>query len=806
MANLFETYLQMKEGTQQMGGSTAMPNMAPEGGGVVKETSKKICSDCGQSKCACVVKEDNETKAAPEAPEVPFEPPYTTVKNNKKNGMNKARELARKSLAKAFDNHTAEPDNLKKHHFGMAESNDIYDRAEDHRVKAEMSKGEGDMGAYHHHMVNHHELKGHWHASKGRHDAAEKEYDKAEHHHNESMKHPLKEAKSAQEKLYARHMELRKKAGLPHPDYYKDLSKTYDIEDHEERHKAQKEVDKKYGIKEAHKIGDKVIIHKGPADLVGKVGHIGEIRKRWTGDSNTYTIDHDKGSVQLKPTHFKSFKEEAEINESAPFKDLHSAIKYASDKVKTHRDHDDGIEVYKHKAGGYDVNHTMNSNGRNSLQKSGAKHLGTVYRDKQFNVKHNIKEEIEMELTEANHREFASVGKMHPDMAKHMEVGQHMDYYEPKTGNKVHGKVMHKTDKEVHMKQTHDSYDDKKVGSVHKFKIAHSLDEVLSPSADAGEYIDDFVHSKNPKFAGKSKEKRRQMALAAFYAAKKKNESVTEESKAKPRVVTNKYSWGTMKTVHHGSDFSIPLHPEHHEAIAKLKDGQEHHFKDETGHHWGAYRRGEHVHFQSADHHGAMKTTVPHHTMVSEAKEDNKYDPDHGAMIKHQLASIISNAQKLHDMIEDEGDKVQVPDWVESKITLAQDYIETAHDFLDNATEEDLEESWVLRQKKKDKKEESKKTVKESTVKTYRDFINEMEFDKHGKYVHKGTYGSSYQDDEDDEDDKPKAKPADAPKRGRGRPAGSKSGAAGKTSQSTGKKSSGADYTGYKLHLPNSNK
>jgi hypothetical protein len=748
MANIFETYLQMKEGTQQMGGSTAMPNMAPEGGGVVKETSKKICSDCGQSKCACVVKEDNETKAAPE---VPFDPPYTTVKNNKKNGMNKARELARKSLAKAFDNHTAVPDNLKKQHFGMAESNDIYDRAEDHKVKAEMSKGEGDMGAYHHHMVNHHELKGHWHASKGRHDAAEKEYDKAEHHHNESMKHPLKEAKSAQEKLYARHMELRKKAGLPHPDYYKDLSKTYDIEDHEERHKAQKELDKKYGIKEES------------------------------------------------------------LEENAPFKDLHSAIKYASDKVKTHRDHDDGIEVYKHKTGGYDVNHTMNSNGRNSLQKSGAKHLGTVYRDKQFNVKHNIKEETEMNLTEANHRDFACAGCMHPDMAKHMRVGEHMDYYEPKTGNKVHGKVMHKTDKEVHMKQTHDSYDDKKVGSVHKFKIKHSLDEVLSPSADAGEYIDDFVHSKNPKFAGKSKEKRRQMALAAFYAAKKKNESVTEESKAKPRVVTNKYSWGTMKTVHHGADFSIPLHPEHHEAIAKLKDGQEHHFKDETGHHWGAYRRGEHVHFQSADHGGAMKTTVPHHTMVSEAKEENKYVPDHGQMVKHQLASIISNAQKLHDMVEDEGEQVEMPEWVQSKVTLAQDYVETVYDYMANATEEDLEESWVLRQKKKDKKE-SKKSVKENSMKSYKDFLQEIQEGKTievkpGLRRHIGTYGTSYQGDDEDEDEPKKVtKPADAPKRGRGRPAGSKSGAAGKTSQSTGRKSSGADYTGYKLHLPNSNK
>jgi hypothetical protein len=80
-------------------------------------------------------------------------------------------------------------------------------------------------------------------------------------------------------------------------------------------------------------------------------------------------------------------------------------------------------------------------------------------------------------LKEASHREFASVHKMHPDMAKHMEVGQEHDYYEPGTGDKVSGKVMHKNATEVHMKQTHDSYDPKKKGTVHKFKIANKLDE-----------------------------------------------------------------------------------------------------------------------------------------------------------------------------------------------------------------------------------------------------------------------------------------------------------------------------------------
>jgi len=79
-----------------------------------------------------------------------------------------------------------------------------------------------------------------------------------------------------------------------------------------------------------------------------------------------------------------------DLDESAPFKKLDHAVAYATDKVKTHRDNLDGIEVYKHKSGGYDVNHTMNSSGRNSLHKSGAKHLGTVYKDKPVNIKEKI--------------------------------------------------------------------------------------------------------------------------------------------------------------------------------------------------------------------------------------------------------------------------------------------------------------------------------------------------------------------------------------------------------------------------------
>ena len=58
-----------------------------------------------------------------------------------------------------------------------------------------------------------------------------------------------------------------------------------------------------------------------------------------------------------------------------------------------------------------------------------------------------------------------------------------------------------------------------------------TLQEVLTKKTSAGEFIKDFQDSDDPKFTGKSKEKRKQMALAAYYS--KQNEE-TNESLAVP--------------------------------------------------------------------------------------------------------------------------------------------------------------------------------------------------------------------------------------------------------------------------------
>ena len=183
----------------------------------------------------------------------------------------------------------------------------------------------------------------------------------------------------------------------------------------------------------------------------------------------------EKESLADKHAREKESLKEEEISEAAPFKTKEDAVKYAKEKVKSHRDKLDGIEIHAH-SGGFDVNHTSNSSGRNSLQKIGAKHVGTIYKE-------------EVQLKEAT-------------------------------------------------------------------------------------------------------------------------------------VKTQKYSWGTMKTVHHGADFSIPLHPEHHQAIAKLKDEQEHHFKTEDGKQWTARRKGDEVHFQGANN--GSSTKVKHTDLKEETIEEKK--------------------------------------------------------------------------------------------------------------------------------------------------------------------------------------
>ena len=68
------------------------------------------------------------------------------------------------------------------------------------------------------------------------------------------------------------------------------------------------------------------------------------------------------------------------------------------------------------------------------------------------------------------------------------------------------------------------------------------------------------------------------------------------------------------------------------------------------------------------------------------AKEKQEYDYE-GDMAMSQLKSIIANAQRIHDMLERD---TNIPEWVQSKITLAEDYITTASNYMQGEMSEDM--------------------------------------------------------------------------------------------------------------------
>jgi len=78
-----------------------------------------------------------------------------------------------------------------------------------------------------------------------------------------------------------------------------------------------------------------------------------------------------------------------------------------------------------------------------------------------------------------------------------------------------------------------------------------------------------------------------------------------------------------------------------------------------------------------------MKQT---HPKLREAKDSQEYDYE-GDMAKSDLRSIIHNAQTLHDMLDD---NTNLAEWVQSKITLAEDYISTVTNYMRSEMNEEV--------------------------------------------------------------------------------------------------------------------
>jgi hypothetical protein len=195
-----------------------------------------------------------------------------------------------------------------------------------------------------------------------------------------------------------------------------------------------------------------------------------------------------------------------------------------------------------------------------------------------------------------------------------------------------------------------------------------ALDEVLTKSTTAGETIHDFVHSDNPKFAGKSKEKRKEMALAAYYAKQR-------EQKEEVEIEEN------------GPVASGPQHLDAQGIAKKYKD-----YVTGGGSSDTASRYKSHVNMhakKTGQDPDAINKEIKKHVMAM--KEDiavpllggdhpPRGDSDEAIeMVKAELKALANKAMHL---VMQMPDGMHVEPWCQAKIAQAKSYVSDVHDYM----------------------------------------------------------------------------------------------------------------------------
>lgn len=71
------------------------------------------------------------------------------------------------------------------------------------------------------------------------------------------------------------------------------------------------------------------------------------------------------------------------------------------------------------------------------------------------------------------------------------------------------------------------------------------------------------------------------------------------------------------------------------------------------------------------------------------AKDPREYGYE-GEMVMSQLKGIMNHAKQMHDMLKPNTD---LPEWVQSKVTLAYDYMQTAADYMATEMKEEVAHS-----------------------------------------------------------------------------------------------------------------
>jgi len=188
-------------------------------------------------------------------------------------------------------------------------------------------------------------------------------------------------------------------------------------------------------------------------------------------------------------------------------------------------------------------------------------------------------------------------------------------------------------------------------------KKQKNLREVITKKTSAGEIISDFMKSKDPKFAGKSPEERKRMALGAYYGkhpekSKKTNEEIEEDNHI--------------------------FHIEHPSIPGKRKITINAASRNEA-----ANKAAKYV----AKNYGS-DVKLTHVSKTNEEVEQVDEDlaqPLLGSsdesieMAKTQLRALANKAMHLVMAMTDD---MHVEPWIQAKIAVAKDNVSAVHDYL----------------------------------------------------------------------------------------------------------------------------
>jgi len=367
----------------------------------------------------------------------------------------------------------------------------------------------------------------------------------------------------------------------------------------------------------------------------------------------------------------------------------------------------------------------------------------------------------ETELTEANHREYACSGCMHPDMAKNMKTGQEVDFYHSKTGDKLSGVVKHNSGSEVHIKAHKDGK--MAAGDVHKFKVTSKLEEAkMTTTKDNSGKLVSFKYEGDWKKTDPKKQgsgKAANLAGKAMQKMAQANEEVVTEANDPHEYADGEMSIHELKQIKAHVEWILEMltpetdMPEWVQAKITLAADYLSTACDYL--HVELNEGAQYAGLEKEDKPGKVKTAVVklHPKGVESETVEGWKDPKKAVKEQVQKVDIPAYLRKA------KGDTPLKMDDLKRKDTLSD--------------AENLKKNRGVKESFDDEGNLIPHKI------SYKDFITEIKLaDLPVRRIQGHSYGANYTDPEgaDDYDDKKPMKPA-AEKRGRGRPAGAKSGA-----------------------------